>query len=66
MNRLILSYMLLTLFLLNLDLSCFENTVDPDQMASDEASWSGRKVIKLKSKLLLKTKIQKSKEVILL
>ena len=27
--------------LLNLDLSFFENTVDPDQLASDEASWSG-------------------------
>ena len=27
----------LTLVLLNPDLSIFENTVDPDQMASDEA-----------------------------
>ena len=28
----------LTLVLLNLDLSYFENTVDPDQLASDEVS----------------------------
>ena len=31
----------LTLVLLKLDLSIFENTVDPDQMASKEAIWSG-------------------------
>ena len=29
---------MLTLVLLNVDLSLFENTVDPDQLASDEAS----------------------------
>ena len=28
---------LLTLVMLNLDLSFFENTVEPDQLASDEA-----------------------------
>ena len=27
--------------MLNPDLSFFENTVDPDQLASDEAIWSG-------------------------
>ena len=27
----------LTVVMLNLDLSTFENTVDPDQLASDEA-----------------------------
>ena len=32
---------LVTLILLSLDLSFFENTVDPDQLASDEAIWSG-------------------------
>ena len=31
----------LTLVLLNPDISSFENTVDPDQLASDEAIWSG-------------------------
>ena len=29
---------MLTLILLKVDLSLFENTVDPDQLASDEAS----------------------------
>ena len=33
--------MILTLVLLNPDLSVFENSVDPDQLASDEASWLG-------------------------
>ena len=28
----------LTLVLLNLDISCFENTLDPDQLTSDEAN----------------------------
>ena len=28
-------------YLLNLDFSFLQNTVDPDQLASDEASWSG-------------------------
>ena len=31
----------LTLVLLNPDLSCFSNSVDPDQLASEEANWSG-------------------------
>ena len=31
----------LTLVLLNPDVSSLENYVDPDQLASDEASWSG-------------------------
>ena len=37
----------LTLVLLNLDISClckqsaFANSVDPDQLASEEANWSG-------------------------
>ena len=30
-----------TFVLLNLDLSLFENNVEPDQLASDEAIWSG-------------------------
>ena len=32
---------LLTLVLLNADLPCFTNCVDPDQLASLEANWSG-------------------------
>ena len=31
----------LTLVLLNPDMSCFANSVDPDQLASEEANWSG-------------------------
>ena len=31
----------LTLVLLNLDMPCFANSVDPDQLASSEANWSG-------------------------
>ena len=34
-------YHRLTLVLLNSDYSYFENSVDPDQLASDEAIWSG-------------------------
>ena len=30
----------LTLVLLNLDIPCFTNSVDPDQLASEEANWS--------------------------
>ena len=30
---------MLTLVLLNLDISCFANSVDPDQLASEEANW---------------------------
>ena len=33
--------MVLELLLLNQDLSYFGNTVEPDQMASDDATWSG-------------------------
>ena len=32
---------MLTLILLNPDISCFANSVDPDQLASEEANWSG-------------------------
>ena len=31
----------LTLVLLNPDIPCFANNVDPDQLASEEANWSG-------------------------
>ena len=31
----------LTLVLLNPDILCFANSVDPDQLASEEANWSG-------------------------
>ena len=33
-------YKLLTLVLLNPDIPCFPNSVDPDQLASEEANWS--------------------------
>ena len=31
----------LTLVLLDPDMICFANSVDPDQLASEEANWSG-------------------------
>ena len=31
----------LTLVLLNPDIPCLANSVDPDQLASEEANWSG-------------------------
>ena len=31
---------ILTLVLLNPDMSCFANSADPDQSASEEATWS--------------------------
>ena len=32
---------ILTLVLLNLDIPAFASSVDPDQLASSEANWSG-------------------------
>ena len=37
----VLSKLILTLVLLNPDIPCFANSVDPDQLASEEANWSG-------------------------
>ena len=39
---------MLTLVLLNPDMSCFTNTVDPDQLASEEANWSGSALFAMK------------------
>ena len=36
MTKQVVSPLRLTLVLLNLDISCFENTLDSDQLASDE------------------------------
>ena len=41
MTTLTLLVLVLTLFLLNPDILCFANSVDPDQLASEEANWSG-------------------------
>ena len=38
----------LTLVLLNPDISCFANSVDPDQLASSEANWSGSALFAIK------------------
>ena len=38
----------LTLVLLNPDISCFANSVEPDQLASEEASWSGSALFAIK------------------
>ena len=38
----------LTLVLLNLDMSCLANSVDPDQLASEEANWSGSALFAIK------------------
>ena len=37
----ITNYYYLTLVLLNPDMSLFAYSVDPDQLASEEANWSG-------------------------
>ena len=39
---------LLTLVLLNPDIPVFANSVDPDQLASDEANWSGSALFAIK------------------
>ena len=39
---------LLTLVLLNPDIPCFANSVDPDQLASEEANWSGSALFAMK------------------
>ena len=38
-----------TLVLLNLDIPCFANNVDPDQLASEEANWSGSALFVIKN-----------------
>ena len=43
----------LTLVLLNPDISCFANSVDLDQLASEEANWSGSALFAIKSVNLL-------------
>ena len=42
-------FMGLTLVLLNPDIPCFANIVDPDQLASEEASWSGSALFAIKN-----------------
>ena len=37
-----------TLVLLNPDMSCFANSVAPDQLASEEANWSGSALFVIK------------------
>ena len=39
---------LLTHFLLNPDIPCLANSVDPDQLASEEANWSGSALFAIK------------------
>ena len=38
----------LTLVMLNPDIFCFANSVDPDQLASEEANWSGSALFAIK------------------
>ena len=38
----------LSLVLLNPDMSCLSNRVDPDQLASSEANWSGSALFAIK------------------
>ena len=51
-TKLYLPYILwhanLTLVLLNPDISWFANSVDPDQLASEEANWSGSALFAIK------------------
>ena len=39
---------ILTLVLLSLDVPAFANSVDPDQLASSEANWSGSALFAIK------------------
>ena len=39
---------MLTLVPLNPDIPCFANSVDPDQLASEEANWSGSALFAIK------------------
>ena len=39
---------LLTIVLLNPDIPCFANSTDPDQLASEEANWSGSVLFAIK------------------
>ena len=43
-----LLYMLLTIVLLNPDIPCFANSLDPGQLASEEANWSGSAPLAIK------------------
>ena len=43
-----LAKLVLTLILLNPDFPCFANSVDPDQLASSEANWSGSALFAIK------------------
>ena len=43
-----MNYECLTLVLLNPDIPCFANNVDPDQLASEEANWSGSSLFAIK------------------
>ena len=43
----------LTFVLLNPDIPCFANSVDPDQLASEEANWSGSALFAIKYANLL-------------
>ena len=42
------AYAILTLVLLNPDIPAFANSVDPDQLASEEANWSGSALFAIK------------------
>ena len=42
------SWWCLTLVLLNPDIDAFANSVDPDQLASSEANWSGSALFAIK------------------
>ena len=42
------NWLQLTLVLLNPDIPCFANSVDPDQLASEEANWSGSALFAIK------------------
>ena len=39
---------ILTLVLQNPDMPCFANSVDPDQLASEKANWSGSALFAIK------------------
>ena len=51
-------YLVLKLIMLNSDISSLENSVDPDQLASYEASWSGSTVFQAASESTVLTEIK--------
>ena len=51
-------YTVLTILLLDMTCPVLANSVDPDQLASEEANWSGSALFVIKCEFLSKTRIK--------